>query len=110
MILTTSLAAGIIAPHIDASKNKPFGYLVHHTGFGNIYCRKNSPYEEYDNSVFSSNIMAFSALLEGINMKSASDWLRRCMALAFAKFGGASYEHLTEQIITEIKKPIRTKR
>jgi len=112
VILTTQEIEKLISLHLSALKSVPYGYIVYQTFIGRVYTAQSMPFDGIGNSVFISALMAFSALIENeLDMKSASEWLRRSIALTSEAFAMASRSEFTDRVIYEINKPMRnTKR
>lgn len=108
VVLTTEQSAKIIAMHLRSLQKAPTGYLLRHTENARIYCRQLSPHEEMTAARAASILLAFSALLENeLGMKSAADWLRRSVSLAFEQYAAAPKNEFLARVIFEINKPMR---
>lgn len=112
-VLTTEQAAKILQMHIGytggfCSTPTPDGYSVIYTDKGKVYTRQTFPYEQMDNTVLFSSLLAFSAILEKeLSMKSAADWLKRTSSLSFETHRNAEEDDFINRVISEIEKPMR---
>jgi len=113
VVLATEQTAKILQMHIGytggfCSSPIPDGYSVIHTDKGKVYTRQAFPYEQMDNTVLFSSLLAFSAILEKeLSMKSAADWLKRASSLSFETHKKAEEDDFINKVISEIEKPMR---
>lgn len=113
VVLATEQTAKILQMHIGYtggfySSPAPDGYSVIYTDKGKVYTRKNLPYEQMNNTVLFSSLLAFSAILEKeLSMKSAADWLKRASSLSFETHRNAEEDDFINKVISEIEKPMR---
>ncbi len=113
VIITTEHAAKILQMHIGYtggfySPPAPDGYSVIYTDKGKVYTRNTLPYEQMNNTMLFSSLLAFSAILEKeLSMKSAADWLKRASSLSFETHRNAEEDDFINKVISEIEKPMR---
>ena len=113
VVLTTEQAAKILQMHIGytggfCSTPTPDGYSVIYTDKGKFYTRQTLPYEQMNNTVLFSSLLAFSAILEKeLSMKSVADWLKRASSLSFETHRNAKEDDFINKVISEIEKPMR---
>lgn len=113
VVLATEQTAKILHMHIGYtggfySSPVPDGYSVIYTDKGKVYTRQNFPYEQMNNTVLFSSLLAFSAILEKeLSMKSAADWLKRASSLSFETHKNAEEDDFINKVISEIEKPMR---
>lgn len=113
VVLATKQTAEILQMHIGytggfSSSPAPDGYSVIYTDNGRVYTRQSFPYEQMDNTVLFSSLLAFSAILEReLSMKSAADWLKRASSLSFETHKNAEEDDFINRVIWEIEKPMR---
>lgn len=111
IVLTTAEHAKIIAMHLSAMPNAPTGYLLRHTESIRVYQRQILPCEEMNNTAGASIILAYAAILENeFAMRSAADWLRRAVSLAFEQYACAEKEDFIREVIRKIEIPMRKRR
>ncbi len=112
-VLTTEQAAKILKMHIGYtggfySSPAPDGYSIIYTNKGKVYTRQTFPYEQMDNTVLFSSLLALSAIIEKeLSMKSAADWLKRASSLSFETHRNAEEDDFINRVISEIEKPMR---
>lgn len=113
VLLATKQTAEILQMHIGytggfSSSPAPDGYSVIYTDKGKVYTRQTFPYEQMNNTVLFSSLLAFSAILESeLSMKSAADWLKRASSLSFETHKNAEEDDFINKVISEIEKPMR---
>ena len=113
VVLATEQTAKILQMHIGytggfCSAPTPDGYSVIYTDNGKVYTRQTLPYEQMNNTLLFSSLLAFSAILEReLSMKSAADWLKRASSLSFETHKNALADDFINRVISEIDKPMR---
>ncbi len=113
VVLTTEQAATTMRMHIGytggfCSTPVPDGYSVIYTKKGKVYTRQTFPYEQINNTVLFSSLLAFSAILEKeFSMKSAADWLKKASSISFETHKTADADDFINKVILEIEKPMR---
>ncbi len=113
VVLTTEQAAKILQMHIGYtggfySSPAPDGYSVIYTHNGKVYTRQTFPYEQMNNTLLFSSLLAFSAILEReLSMKNAADWLKRASSISFETHKNALADDFINRVISEIEKPMR---
>lgn len=111
VILTTKDYASIIAMHLNSMPVLPTGYIVSFGDKHKIYRRQILPGEKAGNLHYFSALLSLAAVFENeFEMKSAADWLRRALSLAFLKESTSSCTDYISTVIKEIETPIRKRR
>ena len=86
-------------------------HVLRHTESIRVYQRQILPCEEMNNTAQASIILAYAAILENeFAMKSAADWLRRAVSLAFEQYSCAEKEDFIREVIRKIEIPMRKRR
>ena len=113
VVLSSEQTATILQMHIAytggfCSSPTPDGYSVIYTDKGKVYTRQTFPYEQMNNTVLFSSLLAFSAILEkDFSMKNAADWLKRASSISFETHKNALADDFINKVISEIDKPMR---
>ena len=111
VVLTTKDYASLIAMHLNAMPKIPSGYIVSYGESRNVYRRQIISGEDAGNLHHLSSLFAIAAIFENeFEMKSAADWLRRALSLAFLKEASSSCTDFISAVIKEIETPIRKQR
>ncbi len=111
VVLTMKDYASFISMHLNPMPETPSGYIVSYGEKRRVYRRQILPNEETGNLHHLSSLLSLAAVFENeFEMKSAADWFRRAISLAFLKSASDSFENFISEVIKEIKMPIRKRR